>query len=121
MTVMKSISDVRGTHPVRAPAAAGELLSTVTFLEKFGDELQDSLELFAPSPHYRMVLHLLRGHLEGHATMRRGADREAGIPQNEAHQLGHVRFVVADEDRMRHAALSQQVLTTGHRKDRRFE
>lgn len=80
MTVMKSISDVRGTHPVRAPAAAGELLTTVTFLEKFGDELQDSLELFAPSPHYRMVLHLLRGHLEGKIVTPSALIAAAGVP-----------------------------------------
>jgi len=46
-----------------SPQAATELLQMVAYLEEFGDEIEDTVELFAPNPYYRMALHLMRGHL----------------------------------------------------------
>ncbi|WP_093358620.1 ABC transporter substrate-binding protein [Tropicimonas isoalkanivorans] len=48
-----------------SPQANSEVLQTISFLEKFGDELEGSIELFAPNPVVRMALHLVRAHLEG--------------------------------------------------------
>ncbi|WP_323785493.1 sugar ABC transporter substrate-binding protein [Thalassovita sp.] len=63
------------THPMNAmkglkestlvsPGAKTEMLHIVSFLDELGSELEDSIELFAPNPYFRMVLHLIRGHLE---------------------------------------------------------
>lgn len=47
-----------------SPQAKTEMLHILSYLEDFGDELETSIELFAPNPHFRMTLHLIRGHLE---------------------------------------------------------
>jgi len=47
--------------PVQAKT---ELLTIVAFLEEFGDELEGTVDLFAPGPFFRMALHVMRGHLE---------------------------------------------------------
>lgn len=47
------------------PQAKTEMLQMMSFLDDFADELEDTIELFAPNPFYRMALHLVRGHLEG--------------------------------------------------------
>jgi len=47
-----------------SPQAKSEMLRIVSFLEELGEELEDSSDLFAPGPHFRMALHLIRGHLE---------------------------------------------------------
>lgn len=53
------------TESFRAsPLAKTELLQMLSYLEDFGDELEDVTELFAPTPCFRMALHLIRGHLE---------------------------------------------------------
>lgn len=41
-----------------------EMLKIVSFLEQFSEELEDTMEIFAPNPFSRMALHLIRGHLE---------------------------------------------------------
>ena len=46
------------------PRARTEMLQILSFLDKFGDELEDTIALFAPNPYFRMTLHLIRGHLE---------------------------------------------------------
>lgn len=48
-----------------APRIKTEMLQDLSFLEAFGDELEDAIELFSPNPYFRMTLHLLRGHLDG--------------------------------------------------------
>lgn len=63
------------THPMNAmgrhreellvsPQAKTEMLQIVSFLDDFADELEGSIELFAPNPYFRMALHLIRRHLE---------------------------------------------------------
>ena len=47
-----------------SPQAKTEMIQVLSFLEEFGDELEDSLDLFAPNPHLRMALHLLQGHFD---------------------------------------------------------
>jgi multiple sugar transport system substrate-binding protein len=47
-----------------SPQAKTEMLRILSFLEDFGDELETSVEFFAPNPFLRMTLHLIRGHLE---------------------------------------------------------
>ena len=47
-----------------SPQARSEMLRILSFLEDFGEELETSVELFAPNPYFRMTLHLVRGHLE---------------------------------------------------------
>ncbi len=46
------------------PQAKTEMLQIIAFLEEFGDELEGSVELSAPNPNLRMIMHLMRGHLE---------------------------------------------------------
>ena len=43
--------------PVQAKT---ELLTIVAFLEEFGDELEGTVDLFAPGPFFRMALHVMR-------------------------------------------------------------
>nr|WP_235971068.1 extracellular solute-binding protein [Palleronia pontilimi] len=50
------------TH--RSPSSATEMLDLLSFLEEFSDELEGSFDLVGPNPHLRMMLHLLRGHVE---------------------------------------------------------
>ncbi|WP_101066700.1 ABC transporter substrate-binding protein [Roseovarius salinarum] len=53
-----------GKSYVASPEAKADMLRIVSFLEDFGDELEASIELYAPNPYYRMSLHLIRGHLD---------------------------------------------------------
>jgi len=45
--------------------ARTELLQIMSYLEDLGTELEETLDLFAPNPGFRMAMHLLRGHFEG--------------------------------------------------------
>ncbi|WP_084794577.1 ABC transporter substrate-binding protein [Pseudoponticoccus marisrubri] len=47
-----------------SPQAKTEMLSILSFLEEFEDELEDAIDLFAPNPYLRMTLHLMQGHFE---------------------------------------------------------
>lgn len=47
------------------PQAKAEMLQVIGFIEEFGDELENSAELFASTPNLRIAIHLIRGHLEG--------------------------------------------------------
>jgi len=60
-----SMMDVHRDTATVLPRAKSEMLRIVSFLDEFGDELEDSTELFAPSPYFRMAQYLIRGHLEG--------------------------------------------------------
>jgi len=60
MTVM----DVHTETRMASPRTKGELLRIAAFLKEFSDELEDTSELFAPGPFFRMALHLIQGHLE---------------------------------------------------------
>ena len=54
-------------HPLTrftAPRAKAEMLEIIAFLEDFGDELENAAELFAADPNLRMVMHLIRCHLD---------------------------------------------------------
>lgn len=60
------------------PTAKIEMLQNIAFLEDLGDELEDMIALSAPNPNLRMVLLLMRGHLDGKvitATSMIGASR----------------------------------------------
>ena len=60
------------------PRAKTEMLQDIAFLEEFSDELEDMVDLSSPNPNLRMILLLLRGHLEGRvitATALIGASR----------------------------------------------
>lgn len=46
------------------PKTKTELLQLVSFLEGFGNELEDTVDLFKPGPHFRMALYVMRSHLE---------------------------------------------------------
>lgn len=61
--LMNAAARYREGFPV-SPQAKTEMLQILSFLDKFGDELEDTIELFSPNPYFRMVLHLIRGHLE---------------------------------------------------------
>jgi multiple sugar transport system substrate-binding protein len=61
MNVMRGHSDGH----LGTPQARTELLHILSFLDEFSNELEDTIDLFAPNPHFRMVLHLIRGHLDG--------------------------------------------------------
>lgn len=47
-----------------SPQSKTEMLQILSFLEDFSDELEDTIEVFAPNPFFRMSLHLIRGHME---------------------------------------------------------
>lgn len=50
-----------------APASRSdqhEMLNVISFLETLGEELEDAMDMFAPNPHFRMTLHLVKSHLE---------------------------------------------------------
>ncbi|MXN64925.1 extracellular solute-binding protein [Stappia sp. GBMRC 2046] len=47
-----------------SPLEKGEILQIISFLDDFSDEIDDSLDLFAPNPVFRMAMHLIRGHFE---------------------------------------------------------
>lgn len=47
-----------------SPQAKTELIQILSFLDDFSDELEDTIDLFAPNPYFRMTLHLIRGHFE---------------------------------------------------------
>ncbi len=47
------------------PKAKTEMLQTIAFLDELGDELEDMIDLSSPNPNLRIVLSLMRGHLEG--------------------------------------------------------
>lgn len=46
-------------------ASKHDMLRIVSFLDNFGDELEETFDLFTPNAYFRMALHLIRGHLEG--------------------------------------------------------
>lgn len=50
------------------PQAKANILSVLSFMEKLGDELESTSELFASTPNLRITMHLIRGHLEGRLT-----------------------------------------------------
>lgn len=50
------------------PQAKAEMLLVISFMEDFGDELENFSETFAASPNLRIAMHLIRGHLEGKVT-----------------------------------------------------
>lgn len=53
----------RKSHPGPASAATvPNLLEMVSFLEAVSDEVEDTIDLMAPSPTLRMALHLMQGH-----------------------------------------------------------
>ncbi|GAA4216723.1 ABC transporter substrate-binding protein [Sagittula marina] len=47
------------------PQARADMLSVLSFIEEFGDELENSSDLLALTPNLRISAHLIRGHLEG--------------------------------------------------------
>jgi predicted transcriptional regulator len=47
------------------PKAKTEMLQTIAFLDEMSDELEGAIDLSAPNPKLRIVLSLMRGHLEG--------------------------------------------------------
>lgn len=47
------------------PKAKTEMLQTIAFLDEMADELEGAMDLSAPNPKLRIVLSLMRGHLEG--------------------------------------------------------
>ncbi|WP_425102412.1 extracellular solute-binding protein [Tropicibacter sp. S64] len=54
------------THSgLASPQAKAESLEVLSFLDEINDELEDTLDIIAPSAHLRMALHLLHGHFDG--------------------------------------------------------
>ena len=49
---------------IGTPRAKADMLRILSFLEDFGAELEESFDLYAPNPFFRMSLHLIRGHLD---------------------------------------------------------
>ncbi|MCD9149298.1 ABC transporter substrate-binding protein [Pseudophaeobacter flagellatus] len=48
-----------------SPQARTEMLEFMAFLQDFNNELETTLDLIAPNPFLRMVLHLLEAHFDG--------------------------------------------------------
>ena len=57
-----------------------EILQTLSFLEDFGDELEDVVDVYAPNPYFRMSLHLIRSHLEAKTVTPTSLIDESGVP-----------------------------------------
>src|SRR6056297_1563524 len=53
-----------GESDIGTPRAKADMLRILSFLEDFGAELEESFDLYAPNPFFRMSLHLIRGHLD---------------------------------------------------------
>lgn len=62
------------------PGSKTEILQTIAFLEDFGSELEDVVDVYAPNPYYRMSLHLIRSHLEAKTVTPTSLIGEAGVP-----------------------------------------
>ncbi|MCV2874177.1 extracellular solute-binding protein [Defluviimonas sp. WL0050] len=52
---------------MRSRLAVGEMLHILSYLEECSNELDDAIELNAPSPVFRMALHVIKGHFEAKA------------------------------------------------------
>jgi multiple sugar transport system substrate-binding protein len=50
------------------PQTKADMLSVLSFMENLGVELENASELFASTPNLRIIMHLIRGHLEGRLT-----------------------------------------------------
>ncbi|WP_417209580.1 extracellular solute-binding protein [Antarctobacter sp.] len=64
MNAMGAHTDER----MQAQLATGEMLQILEYLEDCANELDDTIELNAPNPVFRMALHVIRGHLEAKIT-----------------------------------------------------
>jgi len=62
------------------PSDKTEILNVIAFLEDFGDELGDAIEVFAPNPYIRMSLHLIRSQLEGKIVTPTSLIGASGVP-----------------------------------------
>lgn len=49
---------------ISPPRERTEMLRIISYLEDLGDELESTVDMFAPNPFLRMALHLIRGHLD---------------------------------------------------------
>ncbi len=56
------------------------LLNVVAFLEEFGEELEDAIDIFEPNPSFRMALHLIRSHLEAKIVTPTSLIGASGVP-----------------------------------------
>lgn len=74
----------QGGAPFRARLASGsaeaEMVRVVDFLADLGVELDISLDPNTPNPHLNMILHLLRGHLEGRLVSSSSMASASGVP-----------------------------------------
>lgn len=61
-----------------------EMLNVISFLEAFGEELEDSVDFFAPNPHFRMSLHLIRSHFEAKSVTPTSLIGASGVPYGTA-------------------------------------
>lgn len=57
-----------------------EMLNVISFMEAFGEELEDALGFVAPNPQLRMSLHLIRSHLEARAVTPTSLIGASGVP-----------------------------------------
>ena len=64
LNVMNAMSRDNSAR-IAPPEAKTEMLQIIAFLESLSDELEDLIDLSAPNANLRMVLVLMRGHLEG--------------------------------------------------------
>ena len=79
----QTVQDIRfgrnPVHPVEARPTA-ELARVVDFLTEICIEIDSALDPNTPNPHLNMILHLLRGHLEGRPVSASSMVAASGVP-----------------------------------------
>jgi multiple sugar transport system substrate-binding protein len=68
-----------GAHPSGVPGQV-DLARVVTFLTEVCVEIDTALEPNTPNPHLNMILHLMRGHLEGRQVSASSMVAASGVP-----------------------------------------
>ncbi|TRD23215.1 ABC transporter substrate-binding protein [Palleronia caenipelagi] len=65
---------------LRAGTASDRVSHAIDFLTAVGDEVDGLIERPAPSPHLKMLCHVVRGHLEGRMITASSAIAASGVP-----------------------------------------
>lgn len=79
-------------NPIRSftdPSAASDMLAVISFMETLGEELEDISSFSSPNPNLRMLLSLMRSHLEGKITTTTALIGTSRVPYATANRRVH--------------------------------
>ncbi|KHQ50964.1 Sugar ABC transporter, periplasmic binding protein (Y4oP) [Mameliella alba] len=65
---------------MQSQLATGDMLHVLAYLEECENEREDTIELSAPNPVFRMAMHLIKGHLEARITTPTSLIAAANVP-----------------------------------------